>query len=103
MFYWHNMNVEAGHLVQGVEHDGVLPGQDGDGEGAVAQHKVCLEPRAAESRVRTDPAQQRLQHCRYLQQTEHHHYNWTTLGCKKVYICYLLNIIIVMFRVIYVF
>ena len=49
MFYWHNMNVEAGHLVQGVEHDGVLPGQDGDGEGAVAQHKVCLEPRAAES------------------------------------------------------
>ena len=42
----------AGHLVQGVEDDGVLPGEDGDGDGAVAHHEVRLEPGGAEARVR---------------------------------------------------
>ena len=45
------MDEEAGHLVQGVEHDGVLPGQDGHGDGAVTQHEVGLEPGAADSAI----------------------------------------------------
>ena len=45
------MDVEAGHLVQGVEHNGVLPGKDGYSNGAVAEHKICFEPGAAEARV----------------------------------------------------
>ena len=45
------MNKVAGHLVQGMEHDGVLPGEDGDCDGAVAHHEVGLEPGGAEARV----------------------------------------------------
>ena len=50
----------AGHLVQGVEDDGVLPGEDGDGDGAVAHHEVGLEPGGAEARVRVHGAGQGL-------------------------------------------
>ena len=39
----HDVDVEAGHLVQGVEHDRVLPGQDGDGDGAVGEEEVGLK------------------------------------------------------------
>ena len=60
------MDEEAGHLVQGVEHDGVLPGQDGDGDRAVAQHEVGLEPGAADTRVCGHAAGQRLQQHRDL-------------------------------------
>ena len=34
------MNEVAGHLVQRVEDNRVLPGEDGDGDGAVAHHEV---------------------------------------------------------------
>ena len=57
----HDVDEEAGHLVQGVEHHGVLPGQDGHGDGAVAQHEVGLEPGAAEPRVRAHAAGEGLQ------------------------------------------
>ena len=58
--YRHNVNEVAGHLVQGVEYDGVLPGEDGDGDGAVAHHKVGLKPGGAEARVRVHGAGQGL-------------------------------------------
>ena len=51
----------AGHLVQGVEDDRVLPGEDGDGDGAVAHHEVRLEPGGAEARVRVHGAGQGLE------------------------------------------
>jgi len=60
------MNVEASHFVQRVEHDGVLPGKDGDGKRSMAQHKIGFEPGAAEARIRTNPAHQGLQDCRHL-------------------------------------
>ena len=40
---WHDVDVEAGHLVQAVEHHRVLPGQDRDGNWAVAERKVGNE------------------------------------------------------------
>ena len=54
------MNEVAGHLVQGVEDDGVLPGEDGYGDGAVAHHEVRLKPGGAEARVRVHGAGQGL-------------------------------------------
>ena len=39
----HDVDVEAGHLVQAVEHHRVLPGQDRDGNWAVAERKVGNE------------------------------------------------------------
>ena len=35
----HDVDVEAGHLVQAVEHHRVLPGEDRDGNWAVADSK----------------------------------------------------------------
>ena len=55
------MDVEAGHLVQGVEDEGVLPGEDGQRDGTVAQHEVRLEPRPAEPRVRAGGAGEALE------------------------------------------
>ena len=39
-YYRHDVNEEAGHLVQGVEDERVLPGEDGHSDGSVAQHEV---------------------------------------------------------------
>ena len=55
------MDEEAGHLVQGVEDERVLPGEDGHSDGAVAQHVVGLEPGAAEPAVGAHAAGQTLQ------------------------------------------
>ena len=55
------MDEEAGHLVQGVEDERVLPGEDGHSDGAVAQHVVRLEPGAAEAAVGAGAAGQALQ------------------------------------------
>ena len=55
------MDVEAGHLVQGVEHEGVLPGEDGQRNWPVAHHEVRLEPRPTESRVRGGGADEALE------------------------------------------
>ena len=55
------MDVEAGHLVQGVEDEGVLPGEDGHRDGSVAHHEVRLEPRPAEPRVRGGGADEALE------------------------------------------
>ena len=55
------MDEEAGHLVQGVEDERVLPGEDGHSDGAVAQHEVGLEPDAAEAAVGGGAAGQALQ------------------------------------------
>ena len=55
------MDEEAGHLVQGVEDERVLPGEDGHSDGSVAQHEVGLEPGAAEPTVRAGAAGQTLQ------------------------------------------
>ena len=55
------MDEEAGHLVQGVEDERVLPGEDGHSDGAVAQHVVRLEPGAAEPAVGAHAAGQTLQ------------------------------------------
>ena len=68
--YRHDVDEEAGHLVQGVEDDGVLPGEDGDGDGAVAEHKVGLEPGAADAGVCRHAAGQGLQQSGYLERTE---------------------------------
>ena len=38
----HDVDVEAGHLVQAVEHHRVLPGEDRDGNWAVADSKDGL-------------------------------------------------------------
>ena len=58
----HDVNEEAGHLVQGVEHDGVLPGEDGDGDRTVTKHEVRLEPGAADSMVCSGAAGETLQY-----------------------------------------
>ena len=58
------MNEEAGHLVQWVEDDRVLPGEDGQGDGSVAHHVVWLEPGTAEPSVRAHTAGQTLQQYR---------------------------------------
>ena len=55
------MDEEAGHLVQGVEDERVLPGEDGHSDRAVAQHEVGLEPDAAEPAVGAGAAGQTLQ------------------------------------------
>ena len=39
----HDVDVEAGHLVQAVEHHRVLPGEDRDGNWAVADSKDGFE------------------------------------------------------------
>ena len=39
----HDMDVEAGHLVQAVEHHRVLPGKDRDGNWTVADRKAGHE------------------------------------------------------------
>lgn len=39
----HDMDVEAGHLVQAVEHHRVLPGKDRDGNWTVAESKIYFE------------------------------------------------------------
>ena len=39
----HDVDVEAGHLVQAVEHHRVLPGKDRNGNWAVAERKVGNE------------------------------------------------------------
>ena len=55
------MDVEARHLVEAVEHDAVLPGEDGEGDRAVGQHEVGLEPGCAERGVGAGRAEEGLQ------------------------------------------
>ena len=40
---WHDVDVEAGHLVQAVEHHRVLPGKDCNGNRTVADGKLSNE------------------------------------------------------------
>ena len=61
MCYRHDVNEEAGHLVQWVEDDRVLPGEDGKGDGSVAHHVVWFEPGTAEPCVRAHTAGKTLQ------------------------------------------
>ena len=61
--YRHDVDKEACHLVKRMEDNGVLPGEDGNGDGAMAEHEVGFEPGAADARVCRHTTGQGLQQC----------------------------------------